>query len=259
MLLTKKNIVIVGGTSGIGFSAASAFVNEGANVIAIGRKPDRITKTQKILGNHGTAIQGNAADSTTAQKGIQLAVDEYGSLHGLYHVAGGSGRGKGDGPLHEISDEGWDYTLSTNLDAIFYSNRAAIKQFLKQSDGGTILNMSSVLGFSPSSKYFATHAYASTKAAVIGLTKSLASYYANQNIRFNVIAPGLVATPMSERAQSDNNIMDYIAGKQPLDGGRIGKPADLDGAAVYFMSDNSKFTTGQVLSVDGGWSVSNDQ
>jgi len=259
MLLSNKNIVIVGGTSGIGFSAASAFVNEGANVIAIGRKPDRITKTKKILGNHGTAIQGNATDSTTAQEGIQLAVDEYGSLHGLYHVAGGSGRGKGDGPLHEISDEGWDYTLSTNLDAIFYSNRAAIKQFLKQGDGGTILNMSSVLGFSPSSKYFATHAYASTKAAVIGLTKSLASYYANQNIRFNVIAPGLVATPMSERAQSDNDIMDFIAGKQPLDGGRIGEPADLDGAAVYFMSDNSKFTTGQVLSVDGGWSVSNDQ
>ena len=174
-------------------------------------------------------------------------------------MAGGSGRGKGDGPLHEISDEGWDYTLSTNLDAIFYSNRAAIKQFLKQGDGGTILNMSSVLGFSPSSKYFATHAYASTKAAVIGLTKSLASYYANQNIRFNVIAPGLVATPMSERAQSNNDIMDFIANKQPLDGGRIGEPADLDGAAVYFMSDNSKFTTGQVLSVDGGWSVSNDQ
>ena len=259
MLLSNKNIVIVGGTSGIGFSAASTFVNEGANVIAIGRNPDRIKKTKKLLENHGTAIQGNAADSTTAQEGIKLAVDKYGPLHGLYHVAGGSGRGKGDGPLHEISDEGWDYTLSTNLDAIFYSNRAAIKQFLKQGDGGTILNMSSVLGFSPSSKYFATHAYASTKAAVIGLTKSLASYYANQNIRFNVIAPGLVATPMSERAQSNNNIMDFIANKQPLDGGRIGEPADLDGAAVYFMSDNSKFTTGQVLSVDGGWSVSNDQ
>ncbi len=259
MLLANKNIVIVGGTSGIGFSAASVFVNEGANVIAIGRNPDRIKKTQKLLENHGAAIPGNAADSKTVQEGIKLAVDEYGPLHGLYHVAGGSGRSKGDGPLHEISDEGWDYTLSTNLDAIFYSNRAAIKQFLKQGDGGTILNMSSVLGFSPSSKYFATHAYASTKAAVIGLTKSLASYYANKNIRFNVIAPGLVATPMSERAQSNNNIMDFIANKQPLDGGRIGEPADLDGAAVYFMSDNSKFTTGQVLSVDGGWSVSNDQ
>ena len=259
MLLSNKNIVIVGGTSGIGFSAASSFFNEGANVIAIGRNPDRIKKTQKLLENNGTAIQGNAADSTTAQEGIKLAVDEYGPLHGLYHVAGGSGRSKGDGPLHKISDEGWDYTLSTNLDAIFYSNRAAIKQFLKQGDGGTILNMSSVLGFSPSSKYFATHAYASTKAAVIGLTKSLASYYANQNIRFNVIAPGLVATPMSERAQSNNDIMHFIASKQPLDGGRIGEPADLDGAAVYFMSDNSKFTTGQILSVDGGWSVSNDQ
>ena len=99
MLLSNKNIVIVGGTSGIGFSAASAFFNEGANVIAIGRNPDRIKKTKKLLENHETTIQGNAADSTTEQEGIKLAVDKYGPLRGLYHVAGGSGRGKGDGTL----------------------------------------------------------------------------------------------------------------------------------------------------------------
>ena len=76
MLLANKNIVIVGGTSGIGFSAASVFVNEGANVIAIGRNPDQIKKTKKLLENHETTIQGNAADSTTAQEGIKLAVDK---------------------------------------------------------------------------------------------------------------------------------------------------------------------------------------
>ena len=77
----------------------SVFVNEGANVIAIGRNPDQIKKTKKLLENHETTIQGNAADSTTAQEGIKLAVDKYGPLQGLYHVAGGSGRRKGDGPL----------------------------------------------------------------------------------------------------------------------------------------------------------------
>ena len=172
-----------------------------------------------------------------------------------HHVAGGSGREEGDGPIHKISDKAWDYTISINLDSIFYSNRAVIQQLMNQGTGGTILNMSSVLGFSPSSKFFSTHAYASTKAAIVGLSKSLASYYSKYNIRINVISPGLIATPMSKRAQSNKNILSYIKQKQSLDGGRIGEAIDLDGAATYFMSDKSSFTTGQVLSIDGGWSV----
>ncbi|HUR46495.1 MAG TPA: SDR family oxidoreductase, partial [Candidatus Saccharimonadales bacterium] len=170
-----------------------------------------------------------------------------------------SGRSKGDGPLHEISDEGWDFTIQQNLTSLFYSNRAAVQQFLKQKSGGSILNMASVLGFAPSPQFFSTHAYASSKAAVLGMTRSAAAYYAPQNIRFNVLAPGLVATPMSQRAQADEKILGFIATKQPLDGGRIGAPSDLDAAAVYFLSDESSFVTGQVLSVDGGWSVSEGQ
>lgn len=139
------------------------------------------------------------------------------------------------------------------------SNQAAIQQFLKQKTSGTILNVGSVLGHSPSPHYFTTHAYAATKSAIIGFTKSIASYYALDNIRVNVLAPALVATPMSQRASQDEIIMDFIKTKQPLDGGRNGQPADLDGAAVYFMSDYSRFTTGQVLSVDGGWSISEGQ
>jgi NAD(P)-dependent dehydrogenase (short-subunit alcohol dehydrogenase family) len=119
--------------------------------------------------------------------------------------------------------------------------------------------MSSVLGFSPSPHYFATHGYAAAKAAIIGLTKSAAAYYAPANIRFNVLAPALVATPMSQRAQDDQQVLEFITTKQPLDGGRIGQPRDLDAAAVYFMSEGSRFVTGQVLAVDGGWSISDGQ
>jgi NAD(P)-dependent dehydrogenase (short-subunit alcohol dehydrogenase family) len=119
--------------------------------------------------------------------------------------------------------------------------------------------MASVLGFSPSPKYFVTHTYAASKAAIIGLTQSIASYYAVENIRINAIAPALVETPMAQRAANDETIQAFIKTKQPLDGGRIGAPDDLDGAAIYFMSDYSKFTTGQVLSVDGGWHLSEGQ
>ena len=139
------------------------------------------------------------------------------------------------------------------------SNQAAIKQFLKQGTGGTILNMSSVLGYSPSPQYFSTHAYAAAKSAVIGFTRSVAAYYAKNNIRVNIIAPALVETPMAKRAAEDETILSFIKTKQPLDGGRIGCPSDLDGLAVYFMSDQSRFTTGQIVAVDGGWTVSEGQ
>jgi NAD(P)-dependent dehydrogenase (short-subunit alcohol dehydrogenase family) len=119
--------------------------------------------------------------------------------------------------------------------------------------------MGSVLGYSPSPQYFSTHAYAAAKSAIIGFSKSIAAYYARNNIRVNVIAAALVETPMAQRAAEDENILSFIRTKQPLDGGRIGHPADLDGLAVYFMSDLSKFTTGQVVAVDGGWTISEGQ
>lgn len=256
MRLKDKSLVIIGGTTGIGLSAAKAFAVEGAHIVVVGRKPESVEAAQRQLGAAGKALIGDACDANTAKFAIETAVREFGSFHGLYHVAGGSGRRQGDGPLHEITNEGWSYTLNENLTSLFYSNRAAAQQFLKQRGGGTVLNMSSVLGLSPSPKFFATHAYATAKAATIGLTKSAASYYAPQNIRFNAVAPALVATPMSQRAQGDEAILNFIKTKQPLDGGRIGQPEDLDSAAVFFMSDESKFVTGQVLAVDGGWSVS---
>src|SRR5262249_1284425 len=188
-----------------------------------------------------------------------VALGAFEAFHGLYHVAGGSGRRAGDGPLHELSDAGWGYTLSLNLTSVFHSNRAAVRQFLRQDTGGSILNMGSVLAFSPSPRYFATHGYAAAKAAIIGMTRSAAAYYASHGIRFNVVAPALVATPVAQRAARDRSVQEFIATKQPLDGGRIGRPEDLDGAVVYLLSDASRFVTGQVLAVDGGWGVTEGQ
>jgi len=254
--LRDRVIVIIGGTTGMGLSAAKACVSAGANLVVVGRDAPETSAAASTLGKGVCAMTGDATQPATAVRAIRAALDEFGQLDGLYHVAGGSGRGAGDGPLHQITDEGWDFTTRLNLSSLFYSNRAAVQQFLKQKTGGSVLNMGSVLGWSPSPQFFATHAYATAKAAIIGLTQSAAAYYAPQGIRFNVIAPGLVRTPMAQRAANDAKIMQFIEKKQPLDGGRIGAPEDLDAAVVYFLSDQSRFVTGQVLAIDGGWSVS---
>lgn len=255
-MLKNKNIVIIGGTSGMGLSAAKTFIQHGAKVVAVGRNEQTCQQAQQELGQQAMVIPGDATKEGTASKAIEWCKDEWGSFDGLYHVAGGSGRKMGDGPLHEMTLEGWNKTLELNLTSLMLSNRSAVNMFLKVKNGGTILNMSSVLGYSPAPKYFGTHAYAAAKAAIIGFSKSLAAYYAKDNVRINVIAPALVETPMAMRAANDAAILDYIRTKQPLDGGRIGSPADLDSAACYFMSDHSSFTTGQLLAIDGGWGIS---
>lgn len=257
--LSQKAIVVIGGTTGLGLSAAGAFVREGASVVVVGRSAESCAEAERILGSKATALSGDATQTDTATKAIERCVERFGHFDGLYHVAGGSGRRYGDGPLHDITLEGWNRTFELNLTSLFLSNQAAIRQLMLQGKGGTILNMGSVLGMSPSPQYFTTHAYAAAKAAVLGFVKATAAYYAAHNIRINLLAPALVETPMSQRASTDDLIMRFIKTKQPLDGGRNGKPSDLDGAAVYFMSDYSAFTTGQVLYVDGGWGVSEGQ
>lgn len=257
--LGDKVIVIVGGTAGLGLSAARACADAGGRVVVVGRNDEHVESAQRMLGPAGRAVGADATEPATAPAAIELAIREFGRFDGLYHVAGGSGRRAGDGPLHELSDEGWDFTCRLNLTALIYSNRAAVRQFLKQKTGGSVLNVGSVLAFSPSAPFFATHAYAAVKAAVVGLTRSAAAYYAPHDVRFNCILPGLVETPMSKRAAGDEAIMRFIRTKQPLDGGRIGRPSDLDAAVVYFLGDGSRFVTGQVLAVDGGWSVSEGQ
>jgi NAD(P)-dependent dehydrogenase (short-subunit alcohol dehydrogenase family) len=261
--LTNRSVVIIGGTTGLGLSAAKALLQSGASLVVVGRSKDSVAKAndafEAIAPGRGKAISGDAIAPDTARAAIATCIEQFDSFHGLYHVAGGSGRRFGDGPLHEVTEGGIDKTLDLNLKSLILSNRAAVQAFLERGTAGSILNMGSVLGYSPSPRYFSTHVYAAAKAAIIGFTKSTAAYYADKSIRLNVIAPALVETPMAQRAAQDDAIQGFVKTKQPLDGGRIGCPEDLDGLATYLLSEESRFVTGQVIAVDGGWTVSEGQ
>jgi NAD(P)-dependent dehydrogenase (short-subunit alcohol dehydrogenase family) len=254
-----RRVIIVGGSTGIGLAGARRIVSEGGEVLLIGRNQESLEKAVGELGSGARLFVGDACDSSVVVEAIKQLEGNGGSLSGLFHVAGGSGRKMGDGPLHELSDQGLDFTLDLNLKSVIYSNRAAVRAFRKQGTGGAILNTGSVLGFSPSPRYFSTHAYAAAKSAIIGFTQSIASYYAAEGIRANVISPALVETPMAERACGDSEILDFIRTKQPLEGGRPGFPADLEGAIALLLSEDGRYITGQNLAVDGGWTVSEGQ
>ncbi len=257
LMLQGKRIVIIGGTSGIGLSAAQAFLRQGARVVVLGIGEETSQQAQEILGFNAQVITGDAAEEGQAEVAIASCVERSGALDGLYHVAGGSGRRFGDGPLHELSLDVWEKTFRLNLTSLMLSNRAAVRQFLEQKSAGAILNTGSALAFSPAPQYFATHAYAAAKAAIEGFTKSIAAFYAPQNIRANVIAPGLTDTPMAQRAVQNEEIMAFVENRQPLEGGRAAQPQDLDGLASLLLSDAANFITGQVISVDGGWKLGN--
>jgi NAD(P)-dependent dehydrogenase (short-subunit alcohol dehydrogenase family) len=256
MILKGKNIIIAGGTSGIGLAAVHFFLNEGANIVSIGKNNEENLP-------HATAhlqwVFGDLRKEETIQQAIKVCIEHYRTIHGLLHVAGGSGRTFGDGPLHLLTEEGWEKTWQLNATSTMLSNRAIINVMLHHQHAGSIVNISSILASHPSPHFFSTHAYAAAKAAIIGLSKSAAAFYAKNNIRINVISPGLVDTPMAARAKANEEIMQFIQTKQPLDGGRISKAEDIVGMAAFLLSDQSKFITGQEIAVDGGWSISDGQ
>lgn len=258
--LLGKRCVIVGGTTGLGRAAAKRFLEEGAKLVIAGRSPDKGAEAMAALRDLGD-VAFLACDASLPEHVERLFADAgafLGGLDVLYHVAGISGRRYGDGPLHECTDEGWHATLEANLTSTFLTNRAAVRRFLQQGGGGAILNMASVLGFSPSPRHFDTYAYTATKGGILAMSRLAAARYAPDGIRINVLAPGLIDTPMAERACGDPVIRHYLRSKQPLTAGS-GQPEDCSDAAVFLCSDAARFITGAVLTVDGGWCVSEGQ
>ncbi|MCF0071821.1 SDR family oxidoreductase [Dyadobacter sp. CY261] len=225
--LTNKSIVVIGGTTGTGLSAAQAFVRNGANVVVVGLSPEACLMAELNLGSTARAKQGDATQPQMALDAIQLCIREFGSFDALYHAPEAAENPPTDGPLHNLDLESWRKNLDLHLTSLMLSNQAAVRTFMGMSKGGSILNLSPETLSSDNN--LATHATATSKAAVIGFSKSIAAAYSGHDIRINVISADTSA------------------------------PADLDGAAVYLLSDYARYTNGQVLVIDGGRSVLEEQ
>ena len=254
-LLAGRGIA-VSGSSGMAADAARRFAAEGASVVVIAR--DR-AECEGLGMPYELADLTDEAATERAFAGLGTRLPR---LDALYAVAGGSGRRVGDGPVHETSLAGWAATIDLNLTPAFLATREALRIMLAQQPDatgsrGSIVVMSSVLGFDPAPSLFATHAYAAAKAAALGMMRTTAAYYAPHGIRVNAIAASLVRTPMSQRAAADPASVAFASAKQPLTGGFL-DPSDVTEVALQLCGAGSRAVTGQVITVDGGWTVSGE-
>lgn len=247
-------VVVVTGATGIAAAGAELFGHEGASVHVVSLDEQGCAS---LVGRLQAAeiesswFSGDLRREDQAEEAFAAALESFGHIDGLFAVAGGSGRQYGDGPTAELPLEGWDQTLALNATPAFLATRQAIRAM--EDVGGSVVLVSSVLAEHPS-RLFSTHAYAASKGAINSLAKTAAAFYADRRIRVNVVAPGLVRTPMSERAASDPETMAYVRTKQPLAEGMI-EPIDVASSALFLLSDESANVTGQVIAVDGGWSA----
>ncbi|MCO5220301.1 MAG: SDR family oxidoreductase [Thermomicrobiales bacterium] len=256
--LEDKVIVVTGASSGIGLAAAHLLAMDGASVLMLARREQEGREAAHAV----TEASGNArvrfrSTDVTEESQVATAFEEavatWGQLDGVFNAAGISGRRFGDGPAADCTLDGWNTVLTANLASIFLCTKYALRAMLPRS-AGSIVNLASVLGMVGGDEHFATHAYAASKGGIISFTRAVASYYAERGIRANVVAPGLIRTNMSLRAQSDEEIMADLPRLQPLTGD-FGAAEDVASAARYLLSNESRFVTGVVLPVDGGWTT----
>lgn len=247
----RGQVLFISGNTGIAEATARLAVARGAKVFVCGleAEPGDLLHMELGCGHYA----GDLTETEHAEKAVAHCLDMYGHIDGLFNVAGASGRGHGDGPLHLVSEHGWEWTLAANLRTTFLVSRTVLRRMIPRR-AGSIVNMSSIIASSPESDDFATHAYATAKGGVAALTRSMAAAYAAHGIRVNAIAPGLVRTPMSRRAQESEEIVEKMKRKQPLADGLM-EPEDVARAALFLLSREAAMITGQVLGVDAGWSL----
>ena len=245
--LENKAAIITGAGTGIGKACAVALAREGARVVLIGRRRDPLEAVAREIGRDSCVIPGDVSRKEDIDRILETAIGQLGEINillnnaGILHI----------GTLEQITESQWDETFNVNVRGLWLLSRAVLPHFRK-AGGGSIINMASVLGINGARS---RAVYAASKGAVILLTKCMAIDHAPDKIRANCICPSFVETDLTaavlSKAPDPSAVRQERVGAHPI--GRLGRPEDVSGLAVYLASDESSWVTGAVYPVDGGY------
>lgn len=247
-----KVVLITGGDSGIGLSAAEAFAKAGASVALTGTKDDKAQDAARKITDEGGKAIGFAADVTSdaaVDEMIARTVKEFGRLDVAFNNAGVISRHI---ETSELPGDEWDRVIAINLRGAFRCMQAEIQKMLKQGDGGSIINCASIGGLRGVA---GLPAYIASKHGLIGLTKAAALEVCKKGIRVNAVCPGQIDTPMNDwlTGGDKEKTAEMIEQTQPI--GRLGKPEEIASAVLWLASPGAAFTIGAAIPVDGGQSA----
>jgi meso-butanediol dehydrogenase/(S,S)-butanediol dehydrogenase/diacetyl reductase len=245
--LKDKIAIVTGAGSGIGRAIALAMMREGAHVVLVGRRKDRVEAVASEAEGSAISVAADVSKRDEIEHVLQETVKAFGGINVLVNNAGILHAGTAE----QITEVQWDETFNINVRGLWLLSRAALP-YLRKAGGGSIINVASVLGINGVRN---RAAYAASKGAVVLLTKCMAIDHGHENIRVNAICPSFVETDLtaevlSKAADPDAMRRERI-GVHPI--GRLGKPEDMAGLAIYLASDESSWVTGTAFPVDGGY------
>ena len=232
-----KVAVITGGSSGIGLAIAQKFVKEGAVAVSADINSPEDSEID--------FVQTDVTDSVSLKSLVEKVVAKYQHIDIL--VANASVAEK-KAPVSELDEDNWQKVINIDLTGVVLSNKYIVQQMEKQTSGGSVINMSSILGVVGGAK---SQAYSAAKAGVANYTKSQAVTYAAQGIRFNAVAPGSVNTPLLKTLPKETT--DSMVGKMPI--GRLAEPDEIANVVAFLASDEASIVTGALINADGGYTA----
>nr|WP_250230237.1 SDR family oxidoreductase [Anaeropeptidivorans aminofermentans] len=250
--LTGKVAVVTGASSGLGVQFAHALAEQGASLALVARRKDRLDKLAEEFNNKGTkaiAVKCDASKEEEIIAAVKEIKNHFGRIDILVNNAGVGLVDKAENQSKEL----WDTVIGINLTGVFLFSREVAKVMIPQKYG-KIINLGSLHSNTAiSAAVNSVSAYCASKGGVQMLTKSLAAEWAQHNITVNAIGPAYFPSEMTDSAVSNEGFKQFVEARCPM--GRFGRDGELNGALIYFASDASSYTTGQLLNIDGGWNT----
>ena len=246
--LHEKVAMITGSTRGLGEVAAMALAKAGADVAVCGRNYEdfqRVSRNIQKLSRNAAGFYLDVTSKKSVQQGVEKIVAHFGKIDILVNNAGINHRV----PVLEFTEEAWDLVIDTNLKGYFLVAQAAVPQMIERGYG-KVINMSSILGLTPLPQQLA---YASSKGGVNQLTRVMALEWAKKGIRVNAVAPTYFETELVAPIRNDPERFRFINERTPM--GRWGQPYELEGLIIFLAASASDFITGQIIYIDGGWTI----